>query len=318
MDFLSVIITSYKRPFYLKRAIDSIHQFADAPFEIIIHDDGSSIECLHEILELKDKVSYIYINTGSNSGLNKSMNRAISAASSEYLLFLCDDCWIEQPCFRDVINLLQKEYIGWVCPGDNRLLNLVKEDYNLIFNDIPIAYSLNTKYSLTNNLLGAFTLGFRKSVWKSIGGWEERCSTARSDNAFIAKLIKAGYWKAVLEGSPKVRIANNDKDYQPSAPLMTGDINLPKIFNMPLEQKEALQKQISTISNNWEIVNLSNDGLVNLQHWFDYYFDMFDTKFDSIFSMKDITYDTRKINWEKASRYGQDKWASQIKKDFLL
>ena len=32
-DFLSIIITSYERPFYLEKAIDSIYSYADIPFE---------------------------------------------------------------------------------------------------------------------------------------------------------------------------------------------------------------------------------------------------------------------------------------------
>lgn len=292
---LSVIVTSYRRPEYLKNCIDSIRKYADIPFELIVHDDGSDVKTLESIYELKDRID-ILIENKNNEGLNKAINRSVNLASSEYILFLCDDCWVRYPCFRDIVNVLSKEYIGWICPGDNRFLNNVRDVYCLSPPaEIKGARAGDTLFYLTNNLLGGYTQAFRKSIWKEIGGWEERASTGRSDNIFLFKLLKAGYWKGILPGETRIDLANNKEGYIPSAPLM----------------KEQLYDR------KWEEEQLYEPaGLANIQYWFDYYFEIFGTKFNSIFEMQNITYDAKRIDWNVASRHGQSKWRGQIENDF--
>jgi glycosyltransferase involved in cell wall biosynthesis len=313
---ISLVITSYRRPEYLKRAILSAHEYADCPFELIVHDDGSSPETREVLAELADKVTAAIHSSNPNVGLNKAINRCVSVASSPYILFMCDDCWLTEPCFLDVKNVLSRPYVGWVCPGDNRLINTAEDLYTLTLEDNQRCVVEGTSFGLTNNLLGAYTLGFRKDVWQAVGGWDENISSARSDNVFIAKLIKAGYWKAVLEGNCRIQLANNDPDYIPTAPLATDHSTLGNFFGMS-KNNEIQLRTLRVVKNNiWEAMCLQEGGLANIHHWFDYFFRVFGTQFVSIFDMQNISYDPSKIDWYVATEYNQDTWKELLLEDF--
>ncbi len=313
---IPLAVTSYRRPAHLRRALLSAHRYADTSFELIIHDDGSSSETKQVLSELSDKITVSIQSSNPNVGLNKAINRCVSIASSPYIVFMCDDCWLTEPCFSDVRNVLSRPYIGWVCPGDNRLINTAEGLYNLLLDPSQSCTVKETSFALTNNLLGAYTLGFRKDVWKEVGGWDENISSARSDNVFIAKIIKAGYWKAVLEGNSRIQLANNDSDYIPTAPLAIDHSTLGNIFGLPDNEIQALRDLRIRENKVWETYCLEEGGLADLHHWFDYFFRVFSTKFTSIFNMENTLYDFNEIDWYVASEYGQDRWKAAILEDF--
>jgi glycosyltransferase involved in cell wall biosynthesis len=79
-QFISIVISSFYRPFYLKRCLESIHKHADMPFEIIVHDDGSGQAERDQIYrDLSPLISTLILNLGGNMGLNVSANRAVGS-----------------------------------------------------------------------------------------------------------------------------------------------------------------------------------------------------------------------------------------------
>jgi len=92
--FLSVVVPHFCRIGYLKRALDSLARHADMPFEVIVHDDASSDADREELFGLSDQISITLFNNGHNMGLNEAVNRCVEMASSKYILFICDDCFL--------------------------------------------------------------------------------------------------------------------------------------------------------------------------------------------------------------------------------
>lgn len=297
-NFISIVISNFQRSHYLLRCLESIEQLADYPYEIIVIDDGSSEEIQKTLFDNRNRFSSLVLNTGRNMGLCTTANRGVELASSEYILFMNDDCWLVEPCFKDIIDVLKHPYIGWLCPGNK-------------------SGSLNTKFSLTNNLLGGYILAFRKEVWEEVKGWDTTYTSAQSDNVFLMKILSRGYWKAILKGGPKALLANFEEidTYIATASLAKPNNAVPKIFNLPniediywLEQRKALDKDESTKD--------INAGFTNLQYWFDYIFEIFNTKFDDIELMSEVSYDINNINWTASLRHGQQKWRDIILNDF--
>ncbi len=94
---VSIIITTYNRPKYLKGAIKSVLAQKYSPLEVIVVDDASSnpetAKSLSEIADQRVKV----LRHPRNSGGAVSLNTGLSSARGEYIAILDDDDeWIDE------------------------------------------------------------------------------------------------------------------------------------------------------------------------------------------------------------------------------
>ena len=328
-EFVSIVITTYRRPNYLKKALDSIKQHADFPYEIIVHDDGSGPEDTKALMSMSDDISITILNNGLNMGLCEAVNRCTEMASSKFVLFMCDDCFFALPSLKDLAAVLSKPYVGSVSLGQDG-------------SKIPesnLSVCGGTRFALNSRIGRGSTIGYRKDVWKEVGGWDLRSTSGQSDNVFLHKIYTKGYWRAVLPRDPSILIGNfeyGEQSYDPSFPLMNGnDCSLPKLFGMSKEdyvrwnnyRREANQWWVDgerTIENReTAYVGISFDGsrykdtrgnkkagLNDIPYWMNY--------FKDIFSGEEYSTNPREIAWEKSSDHGQSKWRDIISSDFGL
>ena len=91
---ISVILSTYNKPDYLKIALNSLLTQDDMPEEIVIADDGSG-EPTRQLIEetRKDSPVPIIHVWHEDKGFRKTqiLNKAIAQASSEYLVFMDQD-----------------------------------------------------------------------------------------------------------------------------------------------------------------------------------------------------------------------------------
>ena len=109
---VSVIIPTYNRKNFLKRALHSVSNQTFVPHEIIVVDDGSSDGTKDWVQERFPYVRYIYQD---NSGVSSARNAGIREAKGSWIAFLdSDDEWmpnkLEQQ--KGVVNSFQK---AWLC-----------------------------------------------------------------------------------------------------------------------------------------------------------------------------------------------------------
>ena len=89
---ISVVIPSYNRYEFLKRALNSVYAQIHLPNEIIVIDDGSTDNTTH-IQKDFPNIKYIY---QQNSGVSSARNLGIKKSSCEWIAFLdSDDTWHE-------------------------------------------------------------------------------------------------------------------------------------------------------------------------------------------------------------------------------
>lgn len=325
-QFISVVITTYSRPAYLKKALETLKQTANFPHEVIVHDDGSPLESHRRaVYDMSDDIGITIFNNGRNMGLNEAVNRCVEVASSKYMLFICDDCFFDGSALREVCEVLNKPYVGSVSLGQDGT-GITPED---------LSVSDGPKFALTSRIGKGSTIAFRKDVWEEVGGWDLRSTSGQSDNVFLHKIYKKGYWRAILPGKPTVYIGNfvYNEEYDPSCPSMGGnDCSLPKLFGMPEGlwnvlnnyRRESSQWWVDgerTLEDRAGYVGKSFDGRVyketrknpaaglnDIPYWRQYFADIFGGDHHSATA--------RSINWETAKRHGQDKWKSEICSDF--
>lgn len=289
--FISVIIPNFNRFHYLEETIRSIHEHADFPFELLVHDDGSNDGTEERIRTLKGSISTSIFNYGLNMGLSESINRLVRLAGSNYILMLNADMEVKKRFFGDVFNILQKTYIGYITP----LGTYVSQSNTL--------KAKESTYVLTRGIGSGCALAFRKDTWNQVGGWNNSTvATGNADVSFMTRVLKAGYFAAtlikpspVLENMSMDRVRNTDS----TIGTVQCDCSLPRLFNS-MEYQQLSKSRYSNASNSMQISYLEPAGETNI-HWWHTFMNMLITE-------------EHKVDWKIAENFnfGHLQWKDMI------
>jgi len=94
LPYFSVIIPTYNRSKFIKKAIDSVLNQTFKDFELIVVDDGSTDETSFILEEYENKIIPL---KQANLGVSKARNRGLKKAQGKYLAFLdSDDVWMPE------------------------------------------------------------------------------------------------------------------------------------------------------------------------------------------------------------------------------
>ncbi|NND61872.1 MAG: glycosyltransferase [Flavobacteriaceae bacterium] len=107
----SFIIPVYNRPQEIRELLDSILLLDfDEPFEIVIVEDGSTVDCVEVIDEFRKNlnISYYY---KENSGPGDSRNFGMKKAHGNYFLILDSDCILPKKYLTVVDQFLKSNYV---------------------------------------------------------------------------------------------------------------------------------------------------------------------------------------------------------------
>ena len=89
---LSIIISTYNQPKLLRLCLESYRNQTEKNFEIIIADDGSTIDTKETIEAFSDIVTKHVWHPDNGFQKTKILNKAIFESKSNYLLFTDGDC----------------------------------------------------------------------------------------------------------------------------------------------------------------------------------------------------------------------------------
>ena len=134
---ISIIVPVYNVGEYLNQCLDSLVNQTYQNLEIICINDGStdkSLEILQTYAQLDQRIIII---DQENKGVSEARNRAIKAATGQYMMFADADDWLELDACETLIEIMDKE-----CPDvimysyyreyENKTLtkdNIFAEDY---------------------------------------------------------------------------------------------------------------------------------------------------------------------------------------------
>jgi glycosyltransferase involved in cell wall biosynthesis len=89
---VTVIITTYNRPAFLRRAVETVAVQEHDPIELVVVDDCSETPAADVLDGVRPSVaSFEIVRHDENRGVNAARNTGIEAASGEYIAFLDDD-----------------------------------------------------------------------------------------------------------------------------------------------------------------------------------------------------------------------------------
>lgn len=172
--YFSLIIPVYNRPDEIDELLNSLqYQTYDNEFEIVIIEDGSSIDC-KEIIEKyvsKLKINYHY---KPNSGPGDSRNYGMKIANGDYFIILDSDCIIPENYLEKINASLTNEYVDCFGGPDQALKS---------FSDIQKAINFTmTSFLTTGGIRGgsekigkfqprSFNMGISKEAFKASEGF---------------------------------------------------------------------------------------------------------------------------------------------------
>ena len=114
---VSVVIPTYNRARFVKRAVDSVLAQSFQEFEIIIVDDGSTDDTA-QVLDKLDDPRIKSIRLAGNSGASVARNEGIRASKAEFIAFLdSDDEWLSTKLQKQLDLIRKSDQVGVVNCG---------------------------------------------------------------------------------------------------------------------------------------------------------------------------------------------------------
>ena len=128
---ISIIVAIYNRRDELTELLDSLLVQEDKDFEIVIVDDGSSVELLPVVDLYQGKLNIQYFKK-QNSGPGLSRNYGAERAKNSWLVFLDSDVVVPKDYIKNIKNNLQTEptdAFGGADKADENFSNFLFHDF---------------------------------------------------------------------------------------------------------------------------------------------------------------------------------------------
>jgi glycosyltransferase involved in cell wall biosynthesis len=293
-DFISVVVLSFQRPEYTFNLLQSLHNTADMPMEIIVVDDASSNTQVQQMLfQNLPAISTLILNSGGNRGFTNAANQATALCNSEYVLLLNNDIEMIGPGLRNVAAALEFPYIGSLgVMGGSELAGG------------PVVKRGNLAIELNSNPRGSGAFAFRKDAWSSIGGFPERHHSA-ADIGFFYSLLKNGYFNGFIVDTVKMlRNRDQEENYanptEGTSPFANG---YPMLFATNFQQwRQASLDRRQRVYNISAKDDKSPGGINHIDYWHNWFQGL---------------HDQGKMLWEQDFLYGQEKFRPLLERDLV-
>ena len=172
---ISIIIAIFNRKDELFELLNSLIAQTDKNFEVIIVDDGSSVDLLPTVETFKEMLEIQYFKK-ENSGPGLSRNYGAKHAKNDWLVFVDSDVIVE----KDYIENIKKNLENTDCAafggadkahkGFNILQKAISYSMTSVFTTGGIRGS---KKAVTRFQPRSFNMGVNKEIFLKIGGFSE-------------------------------------------------------------------------------------------------------------------------------------------------
>lgn len=194
----SIVMLSWNALVYTQMAVESIRLYTKMPHEIIIVDNGSTLETT-DWLRAQPDLKVVY--NATNRGFAKGCNQGIAAAAGEYIVLLNNDVVVTEGWLENLVDAVQRDPATGISAarsnelaGDQKLL-----DANYKELDAMHAYAAGRARAFrragyfTDRAIG-FCLCIDRKVLEQVGGIDERYGTGNfEDDDFCMRVRAAGY-----------------------------------------------------------------------------------------------------------------------------
>ncbi|RDV14872.1 glycosyltransferase [Pontibacter diazotrophicus] len=180
---VSVITINYNNELGLKKTFDSVFSQSLEDFEYIVIDGGSTDGSAEIITHYSSK--FTYWCSEPDRGIYNALNKGISKANGEYLLFLnSGDCFFDVNTIYNCLSIFKKNPSADIYYGDISVVNSKgKEDFLKKFPN-----KLDLDYFQSNTINHQASL-IRADLFKEFGLYPERYKLASDYWLFLKSLL---------------------------------------------------------------------------------------------------------------------------------
>ena len=196
-DYASLCMLSYNRPKFLKESLEGIEKNTRSPFELIIHDDGSTDEGVYEVLSALGKATVITNPEGHNQGQGIALNRMFSMAKGDPIIKLDQDLRYYPGWLLEVRRLMTE----YPCIGLLGLLHYYHEPVD----SRKTVRVRHDEWSEHTHILGS-AFAMRRECWEELGPFDEHSEAFAEDYIMQVKVAESEKWKCAL---PKESLVEN-------------------------------------------------------------------------------------------------------------
>ncbi len=258
----SVVITTYNRLSFLKRAIQSaLDQSVNC--EVVVADDGSSDGTKEYLESLGDRVTYHRNST--NMGHSATVNAGVNAASGDWIKLLDDDDYLAPDCIEKLVSAIAP------CPNaaiascqaiqvDENGVELSRTKYNGA-GDIFYISQEDIHYGMLLEVVPFGTpvqVAFKREAFLRSGGWE---------SAFDGNCDDINSWIKIAKYGDAVFLSN----YLGYRTMWSGGCHKQLTLKQRLDTNYILKEQIYSLISAKYSSSLPTLKIINLYlklHWF--------------------------------------------------
>lgn len=136
---ISIIIPVYNVERYLKRCIDSIQNQTFADIEILLIDDGSTDSSLDICKKIAKSDERIKVFHKKNGGLSDARNYGLDHATSNLIMFVDPDDWLEVDAIDYLYRLMNKYNTDFAMAENRRMTRYSKVKQPLSVNEFLLS-----------------------------------------------------------------------------------------------------------------------------------------------------------------------------------
>lgn len=221
-EFSSIIILTHNQLEYTKQCLESIRQYTNVPYEIIVVDNGSTDGTVDYLDKQED---IILIKNDENLGFAKGCNQGINVSKGEFIVLLNNDTIVTKNWLKNMVDFMTTHKdAGIVGPVTNNVSGMQKINVDLktiedIHKFADKYNSNNLKYKKTLRLVG-FCMMIRKELLDEIGKLDEKFGIGNfEDDDLCIRTILNDKFLYILESTfiyhyGSVTFRNNNLDYK--------------------------------------------------------------------------------------------------------
>ena len=206
---VSVIIPVYNRLEYICEAIGSVLSQSYQNYEIVIVNDGSTVDVCRALVKVREKIRYV--SHDKNKGLAATRNTGIKESQGKYIAFLDDDDLFEDRKLELQVQILENhpevglvysdcfEYEGW--KKDEMRLNpaVGRADPPGKF---PGSFFVNPNVRVPTVLL-------RRECFDEVGMFDESLRQHEDGDLFLRVALK---WQVHFLDYPSAKVRIHEKN----------------------------------------------------------------------------------------------------------
>lgn len=198
--FYSIVIPLFNRPDEIKELLESLTLQTYQDFEVVIVEDGSTIDSKEVVEAFKDRLDIQYFFKEENTRQGFTRNYGFAKAKGDYFIVFDSDCIIPPQYLQTVDEHLRQEPLDAFGGPD------AAHDS---FTDIQkaINYSM-TSYFTTGGIRGrkkqlgpyhprSFNMGISREVWEKTKGY--KLTVKGEDIEFSIRIIEMGFKTGLIE-----------------------------------------------------------------------------------------------------------------------